>query len=321
VYVCVCVCVRMRVCEWACVCVCVRECVYIVKKCAQWLFVTWFIHMCDVTYAHVRQNSYMCATQPMLKSHTLPFMCDTHTMGCMNPTLVWTFMCDTHTVVYVTHINSYVRHKSVTGLLYMRNTTHSYEWRDSFAHFNMIHVIHIWLTHMSGATHSHIWIWFTSHTYDSFIWVARLIHTYEYESRHTHITHSCGWHDSFTHINMKLFRICVSMRRIDLEFGVWRVTCDVLMCDVWRLKCDVWREWMIEVWRVKKMRAKTHVHMCIQYDSFTHGTTRLHISIHFDSFTHIHSLRLVYTYSFTSTRLHISIHSYPDVWRVTCDVW
>jgi len=130
------------------------------------IYVTWLIHVCDMTHSHVWHDSFICVTWRI------------HVGG-------------------VTH--SYVWHDSficVTWRILMSDMTHSYVWPDSFHVCDMTHS-YIWMslhrriccvTHLCHCMHaicqqSNVW-------HDSFICVTWLIHMCD-------MTHSYVWPDSF----------------------------------------------------------------------------------------------------------------------------
>jgi len=109
------------------VCVCMR--------------ITWLIHMCDMTYSHVRHDSFTCVTW-------LIHMCD------MTYSHVWhdSFTCVTWRIHMCDMTHSHVWHDlftCVTWLIHMCDMTLSHVRHDSFTCVT-------WLFHMCDMTHSHV---------------------------------------------------------------------------------------------------------------------------------------------------------------------
>jgi len=129
------------------------------------IYVTWLTHMCDMTHSYVRHDAFICVTWLILvRDKTHRYVWRDAFIG----------------VTWLIHRNdmtrSYVWHDAFT-IIYMCNLTHSYVWCDSF--ISMTWLIHMvtWLIHKCDVTHSQVW-------HDSFMTVTWLIHTCD-------VTHSC----------------------------------------------------------------------------------------------------------------------------------
>ena len=157
------------------------------------IFVTWRIHMCDMTQSHVWHDTFICVTRRI-------YVCD------MAHSYAWSdsIIC----VIWLIHMcdlaQSYVRNDTficVTRYFHFfifwtthvkKKITYSYVWHDLFVFWHMCDMTHsnawhdvficvTWLIHMCDLTHSYVW-------HGSVIRVTWLIHMCD-------MTHSYVYYD------------------------------------------------------------------------------------------------------------------------------
>jgi len=103
-------------------------------------YVTWLIHMCDMTHSHIGQDSFMWVI--WLTHVWVIWLTHVHDLTWR---IRWSFIC-------------------VTWLTHICDMTHPYVWHDSLTYAT-------WLIHMCDMTHSHMW-------HDSFICVTWITHSH-----------------------------------------------------------------------------------------------------------------------------------------------
>jgi len=129
-----------------------------IYMCLIHIYVSWLIHMCDVTHSYVYLDSFIYSTWFIHVWHDSPM----HGLWLI-------YMCVLTNFLYGRR-DSRIGHSAEVVLVcavthsYMWALTHSRVWRDSF-------VCVPWLIHMCDMTLSYAW-------YDSFICVTWLIHIY-----------------------------------------------------------------------------------------------------------------------------------------------
>jgi len=163
-------------------------------------FVTWLIHMCDMTHLSMWLD-YVWYDTCLYETWLIYFFskkeCPDLSRMCHDSFLsvIWlihmlwhdSFIRETWLIHICEVTYSYVWHDSFTyekWFIHIFDVTHSYVWHDSLTRVTWLapmgHVRHI---RMCDMTHSYVW-------HDSFICVTWLIHMCD-------MTHSYVWHDSF----------------------------------------------------------------------------------------------------------------------------
>jgi len=127
------------------------------------IYMTWLIHMWDMTHSYVRHDSFICGTWlihlwDMTRSSTWhdSIVCVTWLIHMWDRThsYVWhdSFIYGTWLIHMCDMTHSYVGHDAfvcVTWLIHMCDMTHSYVCHDSFVHMT-------WLNRMYDMTHSYL---------------------------------------------------------------------------------------------------------------------------------------------------------------------
>jgi len=237
--------------------------------------VTWLIHKCDMPFEPVMRWSWlMCVTW-------LTHMCEAIHLRVRHA-------CSCRYVAGGLTLDVRDSFVSVSGLIRMRDMTHSHVWHVSFVFvtwlIRMCDMIHsyvwhdsficvTWLILMCGMTYSHVWL-------DSFICVMCLIYTCD-------MAHSYVWHNLSTCVTW-LIRMCDMT-----HLYVWH---DSFICVTWLIyMCDMTHLYM---WHDLFIRAVWVIRTCDMSNSYVRHESFIRV-------TRVnHMCDMMYSYVWHGTLLH-----------------